>query len=58
MQVSSGPPLSLGISKMGMLAKLCMMTRLVQEEREAVCSEASLTLETFGDQRTTNTRHR
>ena len=30
----------------------------MKTQRKAVCSEASLTLEIFGDPRTTNTRHR
>ena len=49
-------PLSSEINKRGMLAKLGMMQ--TGREREAVHSNASLTLETFGDTRTNNTRHR
>ena len=52
-----GPPLSSVINKRGMLAKLCMMM-WDWHVQEAVCSKASLTLETTGEQRTTSTRHR
>ena len=31
---------------------------LHEDREEGMCSEASLTLEIFGDTRTTNTRHR
>ena len=49
-------PLSPKINKREMLARLCRM--MLMGRREAVHSEASLTLEISGDPRTTNTRHR
>ena len=57
---SVGPPLSFVINKRGMLAKLDIDRQMGRERQEirAVCSKASLTLETTGDQRTANTRHR
>ena len=48
-------PLSYEINKKGVLANLY---RMQPDRVEAVYSEASLTLETFGDPRTTNTKQR
>ena len=59
-----GPPLFSKINIREMFAGLCMMrddaadTHIETDQRSRVHSEASLTLETFGDIRTTNTRHR
>ena len=47
---------SSGINKKGNACEAGHEMKLML--REAVCSEESLTLEIFGDTRTTNTRHR